>query len=74
MLPRNGQIVIYGKEGHAEVNALKGQTSGTAIVIGSEDDLSKIDLLPPCENLQSDHKSVDGFRQIVTIIRNGWKR
>jgi 4-hydroxy-3-methylbut-2-enyl diphosphate reductase len=69
MLPRNGQIVIYGKEGHAEVNALKGQTSGTAIVIGSEDDLSKIDFSRPVRIYSQTTKSVDGFRQIVTIIR-----
>ena len=39
----NGQIVIFGKEGHAEVNGLVGQADGDAIVIGSLNDLDKID-------------------------------
>ena len=37
-----GQIVIYGKNGHAEVVGLVGQTDGTAIVI---ENLSEIDTL-----------------------------
>ncbi|MCM1110607.1 MAG: 4-hydroxy-3-methylbut-2-enyl diphosphate reductase [Clostridium sp.] len=37
------QIVIYGKNGHAEVNGLVGQTKGTAIVVESLDDLAAID-------------------------------
>jgi 4-hydroxy-3-methylbut-2-enyl diphosphate reductase len=69
MLQKNGQIVIYGKEGHAEVNALKGQTSGTAIVIGNEDDLSRIDFSRPVRFYSQTTKSVDGFNQIVKIIR-----
>ena len=32
----NGQIIIYGKKGHAEVNGLTGQTLGEGIIIGSE--------------------------------------
>lgn len=69
MLPENGQIVIYGKEGHAEVNALKGQTNGTAIVIGNEGDLSKIDFARPVRFYSQTTKSVDGFHKIVKIIR-----
>mgnify|MGYP003521305044 CR=1 FL=1 len=37
------QIVIYGKNGHAEVNGLVGQTCGKAIVVESENDIEKID-------------------------------
>jgi 4-hydroxy-3-methylbut-2-en-1-yl diphosphate reductase len=69
MSQRNGQIVIYGKEGHAEVNALKGQTNGTAIVIGSEADLSKIDFSRPVRFYSQTTKGVEGFRRIVKIIR-----
>ncbi len=46
------QIVIYGKNGHAEVNGLVGQTSGEAIVVEGPDDLDKIDSSRP------DRKSV----------------
>ncbi len=38
------QIVIYGKEGHAEVIGLVGQTNGQAIVIRSLDDVEKVDV------------------------------
>ena len=37
------QIVIYGKNGHAEVNGLVGQTDGKAIVAESISDLDKVD-------------------------------
>jgi len=64
----NGQIVIYGKEGHAEVNGLKGQTNGKAIVVGDEHDLDKIDFHRPVSLFAQTTKSVDGFRGIVRII------
>ncbi len=39
----NGQVVIYGKEGHAEVIGLLGQTRNEGIIISGPEDLSKID-------------------------------
>jgi len=39
----NAQIVIYGKEGHAEVNGLVGQTHGEALIVNCINDLDKID-------------------------------
>ena len=36
-----GQIVIFGKHGHAEVNGLVGQTNGEAIVVEDIDDFDK---------------------------------
>jgi 4-hydroxy-3-methylbut-2-en-1-yl diphosphate reductase len=41
MLREEGQVVIFGKKGHAEVVGLLGQTNGQAIVI--EDDFANID-------------------------------
>jgi 4-hydroxy-3-methylbut-2-en-1-yl diphosphate reductase len=69
MQDKNGQIVIYGKEGHAEVNGLRGQTLGKAIVIGSEDDLEKIDFTRPVHIYAQTTKSVGGFKAIVDKIR-----
>jgi len=68
MQEQNGQIVIYGKEGHAEVNGLKGQTNGTAIVIGDETDLEKIDFTRPVRLYSQTTKSTDGFQKIVDSI------
>ena len=64
-----GQIVIYGKDGHAEVNGLRGQTLGKAIVIGSEKDLWKIDFSKPVHLYAQTTKSVAGFHQIVGKIK-----
>jgi 4-hydroxy-3-methylbut-2-enyl diphosphate reductase len=69
MQDKGGQIVIYGKEGHAEVNGLRGQTLGKAIVIGSEDDLGKIDFTRPVHLYAQTTKSVSGFHAIVEMIR-----
>ena len=66
---KGGQIVIYGKEGHAEVNGLRGQTLGKAIVIGSEDDLEKIDFHRPVHLYAQTTKSVIGFQEIVQKIK-----
>ena len=41
--PEGGQVVIFGKQGHAEVNGLVGQTDGNAVVIDSVEAASKID-------------------------------
>jgi len=68
MQKTSGQIVIYGKEGHAEVNGLKGQTNGTAIVIGDEKDLDKIDFSLPVRLYSQTTKSVEGFQAIVDLI------
>ncbi|MBE0646717.1 MAG: 4-hydroxy-3-methylbut-2-enyl diphosphate reductase [Bacteroidales bacterium] len=73
MMAHNGQIVIYGKEGHAEVNALKGQTNGKAIVIGDESDLNKIDFTKPVRLYSQTTKSVNGFRKIVSMIETRMK-
>ncbi|MFH1297647.1 MAG: 4-hydroxy-3-methylbut-2-enyl diphosphate reductase [Bacteroidota bacterium] len=70
MMELNGQIVIYGKEGHAEVNGLKGQTNGKAIVVGDEMDLEMIDFTRPVRLYSQTTKSVEGFRKIVQMIES----
>ncbi len=63
------QIVIYGKNGHAEVNGLVGQTAGEAIVIENTDDLEKIDFTRDVALYSQTTKSLDGFRHIADAIR-----
>ena len=58
------QIVIYGKEAHAEVNGLVGQTEGHAIVIGKLEDLSKIDYSKNIRLFSQTTKSIEGFNRI----------
>lgn len=63
------QIVIYGKNGHAEVNGLVGQTNGEAIVVEGADDLEKIDPSRPVVLYSQTTKSVTGFQEIAGKIR-----
>lgn len=64
----NGQIVIYGKEGHAEVIGLTGQTSEEAIVVMTDEDLEKIDFSKPVTLFSQTTKSTKGFYRIRGII------
>jgi len=68
MKKENGQIVIYGQEGHAEVIGLNGQTKNNAIVITSESDLNKIDFTKNIILFSQTTKSTDGFYKIVKLI------
>lgn len=40
--PRGGQIVIFGKNGHAEVNGLIGQVDGNALVVEKVADMERL--------------------------------
>ena len=63
-----GQVVIYGKHGHAEVVGLAGQTAEEAIIISDENDLSKIDLSKPIDLYSQTTKSIEGFNTLVKNI------
>ncbi len=63
-------ILIYGKEGHAEVNGLVGQTNGEAIVIQNAEDLDSVDLSRDILLYSQTTKSLEGFRHIVEEIKN----
>ncbi|TAE11070.1 MAG: 4-hydroxy-3-methylbut-2-enyl diphosphate reductase [Bacteroidetes bacterium] len=64
----NGQIVIYGKEGHAEVIGLTGQTNKEAVIIGGEADLAKIDFSRPVTFFSQTTKSTEGFYKMKGLI------
>jgi 4-hydroxy-3-methylbut-2-enyl diphosphate reductase len=61
MQAENGQIVIYGQTGHAEVIGLAGQTRDRAIVVTTEADLDKIDFTRPVSLFSQTTKSTQGF-------------
>lgn len=65
---REKQIVIYGKNGHAEVLGLVGQTNGEAIVIEKIEEVDKIDLSRDVRLYSQTTKSLDEFRNIVSYI------
>lgn len=64
----NGQVVIYGEPGHAEVNGLVGQTNGEAIIVTGEHDLDKIDYNRPVYLFSQTTKSTAGFQKIQDAI------
>jgi 4-hydroxy-3-methylbut-2-enyl diphosphate reductase len=68
MEEREGQIVIYGQEGHAEVIGLTGQTEQKAIIITSEEDLKKIDFTKPVSLYSQTTKSTQGFYKMKALI------
>ena len=70
----NGQIVIYGKKGHAEVIGLTGQTNQQAIIIMEEEDLDKIDFTKPITLFSQTTKSTKGFYHIKQLIEQRIER
>lgn len=65
----NKQIVIYGKNGHAEVLGLVGQTHGEAIVIENLEEANRLDFSKDIRLYSQTTKSVDEFWQIVEHIK-----
>jgi len=69
MLPKGGQVVIYGKKGHAEVNGLVGQTNGEAIVVEHIEDANAIDFTKPVVLFSQTTKDKEGYEQLAELIR-----
>lgn len=63
------QIVIYGKNGHAEVLGLVGQTDGQAIVIEKAEEVKKLDFNKSIRLFSQTTKSLDEFQEIVEYIK-----
>lgn len=61
-------IVIYGKNGHAEVNGLVGQTNGEAVVIQDKEGLDLLDFSRDIILYSQTTKSIEGFKEIVEEI------
>ena len=63
------QIVIFGKNGHAEVLGLVGQTEGKAIVIERLEEAAYLDFSKDIRLYSQTTKSLDEFRRIVAYIQ-----
>ena len=66
---RLGDVVIFGKKGHAEVLGLVGQTQGRAIVIESLDDAKKLDFSHDIYLYSQTTKSLDEFHRIIAYMQ-----
>ena len=65
----NGQVVILGKRGHAEVVGLTGQVASPTIVIEREEDLDLIDFERPIFFLSQTTQSVSLFWALAERMR-----
>lgn len=65
----DSQIVIFGKNGHAEVLGLVGQTQGHAIVIEKFEDVMQLDFTRNIYLYSQTTKSLDEFRRIINYIQ-----
>ena len=66
----NAQIVIFGKNGHAEVLGLVGQTRSEAIVIEHFDEVHKLDFERDIYLYSQTTKSLDEFHRIIEYIQS----
>ena len=64
-----GQIVIYGESGHAEVNGLVGQTNQKAIIVKTEEDLARVDFTKPIHFFSQTTKSTAGFEKMEQMLQ-----
>ncbi|MDO5035574.1 MAG: 4-hydroxy-3-methylbut-2-enyl diphosphate reductase [Porphyromonas sp.] len=65
----DAQIVIFGKQGHAEVNGLVGQTEGNAIVLQSpEQAATMLELDKPIYLFSQTTMSREAYRQLIEYI------
>ncbi|MDR1762063.1 MAG: 4-hydroxy-3-methylbut-2-enyl diphosphate reductase [Bacteroidales bacterium] len=67
--PHKEQILIFGKEGHAEVVGLLGQTENTALVINSPLDIERIDYNKALFLYSQTTKSLHEFEQLQQKIQ-----
>lgn len=65
----NGQVVIFGHQGHAEVTGLAGQTNNEAIIIDHPEDYKKIDPSRPVIVFSQTTKSVGEFKKLTQHIQ-----
>ena len=63
------QIVIFGKNGHAEVLGLVGQTCGKAIVVENVEDVARLDFSRDIYLYSQTTKSLDGFHRVIDYIQ-----
>ncbi len=63
------QIVIFGKNGHAEVLGLVGQTNNRAIVVENIGDVQKLDFSHDIYLYSQTTKSLDEYHRIIDYIQ-----
>jgi 4-hydroxy-3-methylbut-2-en-1-yl diphosphate reductase len=70
---KNGQVVIFGKKGHAEVVGLDGQIKNKGIVLESMEDIHRIDFSRPVSLFSQTTKRMEEFYAIAEKIKENMK-
>jgi len=65
-----GQVVIFGKSGHAEVVGLMGQINNEGILVSGPDDFAKIDISKPVYLFSQTTMSVKDYGNLTDILRS----
>ena len=65
----HGQVVIFGKQGHAEVVGLLGQTLNEGILVSSPADLNKIDITKPVWLFAQTTMSIRDYQNFAGQLR-----
>jgi 4-hydroxy-3-methylbut-2-enyl diphosphate reductase len=65
----HGQVVIFGKPGHAEVVGLLGQTLNEGILVSKPEDLNKIDITKPVWFFAQTTMSIRDYQNYAVMIR-----
>lgn len=66
---QNGQIVIFGKKGHAEVVGLMGQINNEAILVSQLSDLESIDVTRPVTMFAQTTMGITPYNEIAEALR-----
>lgn len=66
----NGQLVIFGHQGHAEVTGLAGQTNSDTLIIDDSEDYKKIDPSRPVVLFSQTTQSVGEFKKLTQHIKD----
>jgi 4-hydroxy-3-methylbut-2-enyl diphosphate reductase len=66
----DGQVVIFGKPGHAEVVGLLGQINNEGILVSGPEDIKKIDVTRPVYIFAQTTMSIKEYRNFTDIIRS----
>lgn len=74
MEAEDGQIILFGKKGHAEVTGLNGQTKDQSIIIENEEDLKQVDPNKPAFLFSQTTKSIDQFQQLAQNLQKNAKQ
>lgn len=70
IMETNGQVVIFGKAGHAEVVGLLGQINNKGILVTGTDDIQKIDVTKPVYLFSQTTMSVKEYGNFTDTLRS----